>query len=136
MTQEMPSAETLLGMAVRTPVLVPPAQLSALALQMLHDAEANRRSKAPLFETGPVPGHPVEGDWGAAGMIIQRAMHHLEEALPNGQVARAQPALGALMIGIDLLVRNLSLRGVAPSMMYLGQLPAPGGAAAPDPVES
>lgn len=106
--------------ATETTILMYPRELAALAQQMLADAETNRRTAEPHFETGPLQGQPVEGDWGSAGMMIQRAMHHLEESLPNGQLARTQPALGALVIGVQLLLQDLARRGVKPSRLYIG----------------
>lgn len=106
--------------SVETRILMYPRELAALAQQMLDDAERNRRTPEPHFATGPLPNTPVHGDWGAAGMIIQRAMHHLEESLPNGQAARTQPALGALLIGVEMLKQDLARRGVQPARMYIG----------------
>lgn len=93
------------------------------AHSMLLRAEGMRREPAGFDPSAGVPGiganaeptrldiHP-SGDWGAAGLIIERATHHLNESIPNGQRDRTSAALGALRIGVALLERALDERGV------------------------
>lgn len=126
--------ETRPGSSVgrRIEALVHPAQLVSLARSMLDAAEATRRGQMNKFDAAPLKGQPVAGDWSAAGLLIERAMAHLDEALPGGQIERASHALGALVIGVDLLVAAMALRGVKPTELYFGpERVGPDGEAAP-----
>lgn len=52
-------------------------------------------------------------DYAESGMCIDTAMHHLNEAIPNGQVKRIEAALLLLRTGVDGLSNWLALKGVS-----------------------
>lgn len=101
--------------------LVTAEQAMNIARAMLDHAEAHRRSLTPSFATGPVA--DPHADWAAAGLLIDRAAQHLNESLPGGQTVRTAAALGALLIGVDMLVGAMADRGVAPLRMTVGLPP-------------
>ena len=82
------------------------------ALSSLKLAESARRLGLGSFNPEPLPGEPVDEDYGAVGQLISSAMHHLDEALPSGQRSRASAAYAALRIGTVKLGEWLARRGV------------------------
>lgn len=66
------------------------------------DPETYRREK-PTLDACPLPDDSV--DYGVAGTSIDKAMHHLDEGLPNGQRLRSATAYALLAQG----VRDLGL---------------------------
>jgi hypothetical protein len=65
------------------------------------------RRESPSFNNYPsLPGL----DYAEPGMKISLAMHHLDEALPNGQRERALAAMMMLESGTHDLRRYLSVR--------------------------
>lgn len=89
-------------------------KMMELANMMLQQAEDNRRVGAGEFQAGPMPGAAVTADWSVAAGIIDRACHHLDESLPNGQRDRTSAALGALLLGAEMLYGACADRGVMP----------------------
>jgi hypothetical protein len=89
---------------------------------MLEMAETHRREPAGSFDSsaniplsdGTRMKEPPDADWGAASVIIDRAIHHLAESLPSGQLKRTRAALGALELGTALLLQGLAMRNVGP----------------------
>ena len=77
-------------------------------------AERARREPNGSFSPSAKTGADPDDDWGVAGQIVQSAMGHLDEAMPNGQRERATAALTALTLGVALLTRALEERGVYP----------------------
>lgn len=64
--------------------------------ELMRQAESHRRELATMDAT---PVAPLTLDYSGPGMFIQRAMHHLDEALPNGQRLRAEIAYRMLQRG-------------------------------------
>lgn len=92
------------------------AYLADLATQMLSGAESKRRDANGSFD--PAARGAPTADWGLAGTIIARAVHHLDEAVPNGQAERVSLAMGALLIGTSMLERALVERGVPAARLH------------------
>ena len=82
------------------------------AREIVYKAETLRREPNGSFSSSAVQGAHPDSDWGVAAQLIRAAEAHLDEALPNGQQARAEAALGALILGVALLTRDLAARGV------------------------
>ncbi len=108
----------------KTTIELPVENLIVLGNAMLAEAEKARRAATPAFDAGPTPDGDPNGDWAAAGMLIGRAMHHLDESIPNGQTTRTVHATGALKLGTELLLAALERRGVQAAIARIGE-PAP-----------
>lgn len=113
--------------------IMPVAAIVALGQHLLAEAERNRRSPSSedlekdanlRFDPAPTPDGDPAGDWAAAGTLISRAMHHLDESIPNGQAIRTNTALGALVLGVDLLKASLERRGLQAATLVIGTVPA------------
>ena len=72
------------------------------------DPELYRRER-PSVPTTPV-NTPIT-DYATAGLYVQRAMHHLDEALPTGQRTRAELAMHMLRRGTEELAVWMRARG-------------------------
>lgn len=107
--------------------------LVTAARAMIDAAESLRRESNLGFDPAARPAPSPDTDWAVAGLLIGRAMHHLDESLPNGQKERTMHALGALQIGVELLVAELASRGVNCSILSFGEQPAAPPAPAPNP---
>lgn len=70
--------------------------------------EALRRSTTQTLDVNPQPG----GDYADAALAVQMAMHHLDEALPNGQASRVSLALELLRSGAERLAQWALCRGI------------------------
>jgi hypothetical protein len=71
------------------------------------------RSEKKNFDSGPLPINRYSvPDWSESGMRIQLGMHHLDESLPNGQLARTTKAYLLARQGIEDLGSWLRLNGV------------------------
>lgn len=69
----------------------------------LEDPEPYRREK-PTMDACPVERLARVGiDYATAGTLIDRGVHHLDEALPVGQKKRAELAFRMLESGVDQL---------------------------------
>lgn len=99
-----------------------PESAAVLARRMIAIAELSRRETAGVVDVaGGLPNlngprlreHP-DADWGTAAVVIDRAVHHLAESLPSGQLLRTRASLAALELGVAMLLRSLEARGVAP----------------------
>jgi hypothetical protein len=66
--------------------------------EWIRNAEVNRREKSGQFSTAPVPG---VADYGASVAAITNGMHHLTEALANGQELRAISALAGVRLALE-----------------------------------
>lgn len=86
------------------PLLGPVADHETACL-MLKQAEEHRRAGDGTL--AKVVCHPEE-DYAAATLLVARAMHHLDEALPNGQRERTLAAYGALRFGVYSLGQYLA----------------------------
>jgi hypothetical protein len=97
-----------------------------LGKQMIEAAELVRRTGAGTFDAGPTSDGNPAADWAAACILISRAVHHLDEALPSGQKERTIHAFGALLLGVELLEAALARRTLVPSRLSIGGMqPAP-----------
>jgi hypothetical protein len=59
------------------------------------EAEAHRRER-PTMHTTPLPADFGIPDYGASGQVMENAMAHLRESIPNGQRRRTELAFFAL----------------------------------------
>jgi hypothetical protein len=74
-------------------------------------AEDARRSPSGDLEVLPFK-TGVTFDWGAAGIKIDVAKHHLDESIPNGQMERTQNAFLLMRQGVEELACFLRAKGV------------------------
>lgn len=72
------------------------------------DLEQYRREPATL---DAVPVKNLSFDYGHAGTLIDRAVHHLDEGLPNGQHLRCKHAFAVLKRGVYELEQWMSAKG-------------------------
>lgn len=82
------------------------------ALELIQMAENSRRTGVG----GPMltkPTHPNK-DYAIASIIISGAVHHLDESIPGRQEVRTKFALGALLLGTELLRQALAYQGIHP----------------------
>lgn len=83
---------------------------SIARLSREHAEIARREASGSLdvlpFKTG------VMFDWGAAGIKIDIAKHHLDESIPNGQRARTKAAFCLLRQGVEELACFLRAKGI------------------------
>ena len=79
-----------------------PLETYQAAVSQLASAERNRRAGDGTL---PNPGLPVNADYAACASLIERAMHHLDESLPNAQLERSLSAYLALEYGTRALGR-------------------------------
>jgi hypothetical protein len=61
------------------------------------------------FDTNPIPDAI---DYGTCGQVAELAMQHLDEAVPNGQRARAEAAYKALSAAVTLYGLWLRKKGL------------------------
>jgi hypothetical protein len=86
-------------------------QMTALMEQM--------RREQPSIDASPLVGAAFEKiagqvdvvDYSTACSMIDAAISHLDEGLPNGQVVRCSVAMTLLLTGVTLLNRWMSLKG-------------------------
>ena len=86
-------------------------QMTALMEQM--------RREQPSIDAKPLMGEAFEKiaeqvdvvDYSTACSMIDAAISHLDEGLPNGQVVRCSVAMTLLLTGVTLLNRWMSLKG-------------------------
>lgn len=72
------------------------------------DPEDYRR-ETPTMRTEPIRAEIV--DYSTAGLHIDKAMHHLNEALPIGQRMRAESSMRLLRRGVEELAVWMRARG-------------------------
>jgi 8-oxo-dGTP diphosphatase len=77
--------------------------------ELIHATEAHRRERK-TFDTSPIPGFTGR-DYAAAATMIQMAMHHLDESIPNGQKRRTELAMELMEHGIADLHDWLTAKG-------------------------
>lgn len=73
--------------------------IQVAAEQLVREAEQCRREPTtkdcyPLSPELPIP------DYGQSGQVMENAMAHLRESVPNGQVARTEAAFTALKLAV------------------------------------
>jgi hypothetical protein len=66
-----------------------------LAERVVREAEGQRREK-PTLNTTPLPEAQGIPDYGQSGQVMELAMMHLRESVPNGQRRRTELAFFAL----------------------------------------
>jgi hypothetical protein len=82
-------------------------------LARLRSAVAEQARRAPSGDLDVRPFKTeVTFDWAAAGIKMDLAKHHLDEALPNGQLQRAQQAFLLMRQGVEELACFLRAKGV------------------------
>lgn len=74
---------------------------------LLAAAEQNRR-EATTLDTVPVPSVL---DYSHSGQVMEQAVGHLRESVPNGQKQRTEAAFAALRISVDLQAQWLRAKG-------------------------
>lgn len=102
-----------------------PAYARHIGLELLRIAEENRRESDNGFPTAPLPGESPDQDWAPAAQIVSAASRVLDEAVPNGQARRTESALGALMIGVEMLRAALARREVLPASLLVDRTDGP-----------
>lgn len=76
----------------------------------LREAEALRRERTsmdcyPLMPSSPIP------DYGMSGQVMEGAMAHLRESVPNGQKERTEKAWAALKLAMQAHEQWLRAKG-------------------------
>ena len=73
------------------------AALREVADRMLEIAELQRRNGLGTFTFAPEVAPAA--DYAGAGIVIERALAHLNESIPNRQLTRTRNALGRARVG-------------------------------------
>jgi hypothetical protein len=88
-------------------------ELSSLRVKDLRAyIDSHRREPNGSLDTKPLPGNNPHFDWGAAGLNIDFAKHHLDEGLPNGQLLRVRASFMLMRQGVEELAVWLRAKGV------------------------
>lgn len=74
-------------------------ELQQQAERLITEAEAQRR-EAPTRDTKPLPTDFQVPDYGSSGQVMELAMGHLRESVPNGQKVRTEHAWAALRLAM------------------------------------
>ncbi len=106
MNEETPTKDPApLPAVVRVDAIFEMRAVRVVADRMLEVAELQRRNGLGTFtfakEVDPA------ADYAGAGIVIERALAHLNESIPNRQLTRTRNALGALKLGVALLSESL-----------------------------
>lgn len=74
-------------------------ELQQRAERLIAEAEEQRR-EAPTRDTKPLPSNVLVPDYGSSGQVMELAMGHLRESVPNGQKLRTELAWAALRLAM------------------------------------
>lgn len=116
MTEETPKTPPPPAV-VRVDAIFEMRAVRAVAERMLEVAELARRNGLGTFTFAPEV--DPAADYAGAGIVIERALAHLNESIPNRQLTRTRNALGALRLGVELLCESLGRSRVLPSEISL-----------------
>lgn len=78
--------------------------------QLCREAEAQRR-ESPTITGFPLPNGAEVPDYGQSGQVMEIAMAHLRESVPNGQKQRTEKAFLALKLAVMNHERWLRVKG-------------------------
>ncbi len=92
------------------PLLVTLARDPQLIETLVQELEASRRLGNGTLNVSWSPTSTI--DYASAGTKIDTAVHHLDEALPNGQLQRSVLAFKLLKLGVAELEAFFAERGV------------------------
>lgn len=82
----------------------------ALAESTIAEAEKFRREKSTL-RTTPLPDALGVPDYACSGRVMELAMAHLDESIPNGQKRRTELAFRALILAVRNHEQWLHMQG-------------------------
>jgi len=85
------------------------ASLRIIGTHHLELAELNRRKGDGGFNRDPIPGGP---EYATGGTMIDAAIMHLDESIPNGQFDRTYHAFQALRAGVQEMAAFLRAKGI------------------------
>ena len=77
--------------------------------KLLPDVLENYRREKPGLDAIPLPNSQY--DYSRAGTLIDKAIHHLDEGLPNGQKKRCAIAFNMLEVGVYELKQYMLAKG-------------------------